>query len=140
MSPNDISQEDNVLVVTFGDDADNTGTPPKALTDLKQLDSQGQINVAGAAIVGRDYDGRVDVKSEVGDEPYVGIASGGLIGLLVGIGAALRGMGRPFKGRSSASRTFRATPGRARGRGCRTRGPTRSRASAPPPRPTARCG
>src|SRR5215208_3625532 len=57
----------------------------RALTDLRQLDAQGQIKIAGAAVVSRDADGRVDVKSEVGNERYVGTASGGIIGLLVGI-------------------------------------------------------
>ena len=39
----------------------------------------------GAAVVTRDGGGRVDVKSEVGNNSYVGSASGGIIGLLVGI-------------------------------------------------------
>jgi uncharacterized membrane protein len=76
---------DNVLVVTFGEDAEKDQNAYEALTDLKQLDSQGQIEISGAAVVSRDPDGRVDVKSEVGDAPYAGTASGGLIGLLIGI-------------------------------------------------------
>ena len=84
MSPNPYSP-DNVLVVTFGETPENDQNAYQALTDLKQLDSQDQIQIAGAAVVTRDRDGRVDVKSEVGNDPYVGIASGGMIGLLVGI-------------------------------------------------------
>jgi uncharacterized membrane protein len=76
---------DNVLVVTFGEDPENDKNAYQALTDLKQLDSQNQIKIAGAAVITRDRDGRVDAKSEVGDDPYVGTASGGMIGLLVGI-------------------------------------------------------
>jgi uncharacterized membrane protein len=76
---------DNVLVVSFGDDPDNDANAYQALTDLKQLDSQGQIKIAGAAIVTRHPDDGVDVKSEVANDPYVGTASGGIIGLLVGI-------------------------------------------------------
>ena len=76
---------DNVLVVTFGDDPEHDANAYQALTDLKQLDSQGQIKIAGAAVVTRDPDDRVDVKSEVANDPYVGTASGGVIGLLVGI-------------------------------------------------------
>ena len=76
---------DNVLVVTFGEDAEKDQNAYQALTDLKQLDSQGQIKIAGAAVVARDPDGRVDIKSEIGDAPYAGTASGGLVGLLVGI-------------------------------------------------------
>jgi uncharacterized membrane protein len=81
----DYFSPDNVLVVTFGHDAENDANAYQALTDLKQLDAQGQIKIAGAAVVTRDRDARVDVKSEVGNDPYVGTASGGMIGLLVGI-------------------------------------------------------
>ena len=81
----DYFSPDNVLVVTFGDDPEHDTNAYQALTDLKQLDAQGQIKIAGAAVVSRDADGRVDVKSEVGNDPYVGTASGGIIGLLVGI-------------------------------------------------------
>ena len=76
---------DNVLVVTFGEDPENDTNAYQALTDLKQLDSQGQIKIAGAAVIARDLDGHVEIKSEVGNEPYAGMAGGGLIGLLVGI-------------------------------------------------------
>jgi uncharacterized membrane protein len=76
---------DNVLVVTFGDDPANDTNAYQALTDLKQLDTQDQIKIAGAAVVERDLDGRVAIKSEVENDPYVGTASGGVIGLLVGI-------------------------------------------------------
>jgi uncharacterized membrane protein len=84
MTPDDFSPA-NVLVVTFGEDPGNDKNAYQALTDLKQLDSQGQISIAGAAVVTRDVDGRVEAKSEVGEDPYVGTASGGMIGLLVGI-------------------------------------------------------
>jgi uncharacterized membrane protein len=75
----------NVLVVTFGEDPENDKSAYQALTDLKQLDSQDQIKIAGAAVIARDLHGRVEVKSEVGEDPYVGTASGGTVGLLVGI-------------------------------------------------------
>ena len=81
----DYFSSDNVLVVSFGDDPERDANAYQALTDLKQLDSQGQIKIAGAAVVERDPDGRVDVKSEVGDATYAGTASGGIIGLLIGI-------------------------------------------------------
>jgi uncharacterized membrane protein len=84
MSP-DYFSPDNVLVVSFGEDPENDTNAYQALTDLKQLDSQGQIKIAGAAVVTRDPDDRVDVKSELANDPYVGTASGGIIGLLVGI-------------------------------------------------------
>jgi uncharacterized membrane protein len=84
MNPDYLSP-DNVLVVTFGEDPQNDKNAYQALTDLKQLDSQDQIKIKGAAVVTRDADGRVEEKSELGEDPYVGTASGGLVGLLVGI-------------------------------------------------------
>ena len=81
----DYSSPENVLVVTFGEDPENDKNGYQALTDLKQLDSQGQIKIVGAAVVTRDLDGHVDVKSEVGNDPYTGTTTGGVIGLLVGI-------------------------------------------------------
>jgi uncharacterized membrane protein len=84
MSPNYYSP-DNVVVVSFGEDATNDKNAYQALTDIKELDAQGQITLAGAAVVSRHLDGRVEIKSEVGDLPYEGTASGGLVGLLVGI-------------------------------------------------------
>jgi uncharacterized membrane protein len=84
MAP-DYFSPDNVLVVTFGDEPKNDTNAYQALTDLKELDAQGQIKITAAGVVTRDINGSVDVKSEVGDDPYIGTASGGLIGLLIGI-------------------------------------------------------
>jgi uncharacterized membrane protein len=81
----DYFSPDNVLVVSFGDDPEHDTNAYQALTDLEQLDAQRQIKIAGAAVISRDADGRVVVKSEVGNDPYVGTASGGAIGLLLGI-------------------------------------------------------
>ena len=68
MTP-DYFSPDNVLVVTFGEDPENDKNAYQALTDLKQLDSQDQIKIAGAAVITRDSDGRIDVKSDVGEDP-----------------------------------------------------------------------
>ena len=84
MNPDYLSR-DNVLVVSFGDNPAKDANAYQALTDLEQLDSQGQIKIADAAVVTRDQDGHLEVKSEVGNDPYLGTASGGLIGLLLGI-------------------------------------------------------
>ena len=84
MSPNPYSP-DNVLVVSFGADAGERRERLPGADRPQQLDSQGQIKIAGSAVVTRDLDGGVDIKSEVGEDPYIGTASGGLIGLLVGI-------------------------------------------------------
>ncbi len=84
MSPDSLSP-DNVLVVSFGEDPQNDTNAYQALTALKQLDAQNQIKIAGAAVVTRDPDDRIDVKSEVANDPYLGTASGSIIGLLIGI-------------------------------------------------------
>ena len=62
----------NVLVVTFGDDPENDANAYQALTDLKQLDSQGQIKIDGAAVVTRDVDGRVEARRRSGTSPTSG--------------------------------------------------------------------
>jgi uncharacterized membrane protein len=72
---------DNVLAVNFIDDANAY----EALTKLKELDSQGQIELAGAAVAMRAEDGSVTVKDEVGDTGLTGTATGGIIGLIIGI-------------------------------------------------------
>ena len=84
MSP-DYFSPDNVLVIGFGDDPENDTSAYQALTELKQLDSQGQIEIAGAAVITRDREGRVEVKTEIANDTYLGTASGGTIGLLLGI-------------------------------------------------------
>lgn len=72
---------ENVLAVGFADDR----AAFEALTTLKELDSQGQVRVVEAAVVTRSDDGQVHVKDEVGDDQLIGTASGGLIGLVIGI-------------------------------------------------------
>jgi uncharacterized membrane protein len=77
---------ENVVVVNFTDD----GSAYEALTNLKELDSQGQIKLVEAAVVTRGDDGRIQTNDQVGDETLAGTASGGLVGLLIGI------LGGPF--------------------------------------------
>jgi uncharacterized membrane protein len=72
---------DNVLAITFADDQNAFA----GLTALKELDDQGQLGLTGAAVVMRNADGSIDIKDEVGDVGYAGTATGGIIGLLVGI-------------------------------------------------------
>jgi uncharacterized membrane protein len=72
---------ENVIVVGFADDS----TAFEALSTLKQLDAQGQIQLVEAAVVTRSDDGQVHFKDDVGGDSMVGTASGGLIGLIVGI-------------------------------------------------------
>jgi uncharacterized membrane protein len=71
----------NVISVAFEDD----GNAYTALTALKQLDTQGQLELQAAAVVDRGDDGQIVVKDQVGDVGYVGAASGSILGLLIGI-------------------------------------------------------
>jgi uncharacterized membrane protein len=71
----------NVIAVAFGADADAY----VALTELKELDSQDQIEVHEAVVAQRAADGTLTVKDRVGSDELVGTAGGGLTGLLVGI-------------------------------------------------------
>lgn len=84
--PEDISSPVNVIAVTFTDDS----KAYEALTTLKELESQSQIGIRGAAVVARDDTGHVLDKDEVDDESLVGTATGGIVGLLIGI------LGGPF--------------------------------------------
>ena len=71
----------NVLAINFTEDGDAY----EALTTLKELDQQGQVALEGAAVVMRQQDGSIAIKDEVGDIGYEGTATGGVIGLIVGI-------------------------------------------------------
>lgn len=77
----DLSNNENVLVVTFSEDSNAY----EAMTVLKELDSQHQVHLEGVAVVLRDEDGHVVVKDEADDESYGGTFGGGLVGLLIGI-------------------------------------------------------
>ena len=82
----DTSSSVNVIVVSFEEDA----SAYEALTKLKELQSQRQIGMRGAAVVARDETGQVLVKDQVADESFAGTTTGGLVGLLIGI------LGGPF--------------------------------------------
>ena len=77
----DAYDSDNVITVTFTQEA----SAYEALTQLKELSSQGQVSLREAAVVVRDDDGHIVEKDEAGDPNLVNTASGGLIGLLVGV-------------------------------------------------------
>jgi uncharacterized membrane protein len=72
---------ENVIAVSFREDS----AAYEALTRLKELDSQGQIGVKGAAVVTRGDDGRIVEKDQVGDPSFAGTATGGIVGLLIGV-------------------------------------------------------
>jgi uncharacterized membrane protein len=77
---------ENVVVVSFADDR----SAYEAFTNLKELDEQGQVSISSAAIVQRGQDGHIATKDSVDSNQLTGTATGGLIGLLVGI------LGGPF--------------------------------------------
>ncbi len=71
----------NVISVSF--DPDNNAYA--ALTALKELDSQERLKVEAAAVIERGDDGRIVVKDSVDSGEFAGTASGGLLGLMIGI-------------------------------------------------------
>jgi len=79
--PDDAGFRENVVVVNFPEDS----KAYEAMTSVKELDSQGQLRLRAAAVVARDANGGVAVKDEVGDDGVEGTATGGILGLLIGI-------------------------------------------------------
>jgi uncharacterized membrane protein len=75
------SYMENVIAVSFEQDE----KAYEALTQLKELDSQGQVELRAAAIVVRGADGRLALKDEIADQGMSGTATGGILGLLIGI-------------------------------------------------------
>jgi uncharacterized membrane protein len=72
---------ENVLAISFTEDS----AAYEALTTLKELDEQGQVSLDGAAVVLRNENGSITIKDEVGDIGYEGTATGGIVGLVIGI-------------------------------------------------------
>jgi uncharacterized membrane protein len=71
----------NVIAVSFEDDRNAY----QALTSLKELDSQQRISVGEAVVVERDQNGQLVEKDSVETTSVPATASGGLIGLLLGV-------------------------------------------------------
>src|SRR5690349_622887 len=76
----------NVIAVSFEHDANAY----EALTTLKELESQERVGVQEAVVVVRDEEGQIVEKGSTESMFLGGTASGGLIGLLIGI------IGGPF--------------------------------------------
>ncbi|HUO71013.1 MAG TPA: DUF1269 domain-containing protein [Solirubrobacteraceae bacterium] len=72
---------ENVVAVSFSEHSNAY----EALNRLKELDGTDEVSVRGAAVVIRGEDGKVVTKEQIGDESWTGTASGGLIGLLIGV-------------------------------------------------------
>ncbi len=77
----DMDRRGNVIVVSFQED----DHAYEALTSLKELDFQHQVDLVAAAVVTRDEDGRIVVKDEIGDRRVTGTVTGGVLGLLIGV-------------------------------------------------------
>jgi uncharacterized membrane protein len=71
----------NVIAVSFEPD-DNAY---EALTALKELHDQGRLRVETAVVVVRDSNGQISENDHAGSLDYIGTASGGLLGLMVGV-------------------------------------------------------
>lgn len=80
MVEDDFTRE-NVLAVSFSEHS----SAYEALSRLKEFDAQGEVSVRGAAVVVREEDGKIVTKEQIEDESWEGTASGGLVGLLVGV-------------------------------------------------------
>jgi uncharacterized membrane protein len=82
---------ETIIAVSFHD----SSRAYEAVTKLKELDQQGQIAVYEARVVERAANGQLIDKDSVrgsGDETGIATASGGLIGLLIGVLAGPVGM------------------------------------------------
>jgi uncharacterized membrane protein len=77
---------ENVLAVNFDEDSNAY----EALSVLKGMDGQGQLELAGAAVVVREEDGSLVTKDQVDDTYLEGTTTGGMVGLVIGI------LGGPF--------------------------------------------
>jgi uncharacterized membrane protein len=71
----------NVISVSFEPDSNAYA----ALTALKELDKQTQLDLDVAAVVARGEDGDIVVKDRVESPEFAGAVSGGLLGLVIGI-------------------------------------------------------
>jgi len=71
----------SVIAVSFEDDRNAY----KAMTVLEELDSQRRIGVREAVVVARGEDGHVVTKDRAESSSLPGTATGGLLGLLIGV-------------------------------------------------------
>lgn len=78
--------EENVIAVSFDED----DKAYEAFTKLKELSDQGQVSLTAGAVVERGDDGHIETKDELDGHEIAGTATGGLIGVLIGI------LGGPF--------------------------------------------
>ena len=72
---------ENVIAVAFSEDANAY----EALSRVKDLDAKGEVGVRSAAVVERGEDGKIVTKDQLGGDSWEGTATGGLLGLVVGV-------------------------------------------------------
>ncbi len=72
---------ENVIAVSFSEQANAY----EALARLKALDAHGDVSVRAAAVVTRDDDGKIIEQDKFGHDGYEATATGGLVGLLIGV-------------------------------------------------------
>jgi uncharacterized membrane protein len=77
----DASSPENVIAVSFEEDR----SAYEAMTALKELGTQGRLEIHGAAVVARGEDGRLEQKDWVTGGDLDATATGGPLGLLIGI-------------------------------------------------------
>jgi uncharacterized membrane protein len=77
----DVSARENVIAVSFQEDANAY----QALGRLKELDAKGEVSIEAAAVVVRGEDGKIVAQDQIGDQSVEATATGGLIGLLIGV-------------------------------------------------------
>jgi uncharacterized membrane protein len=73
--------DDNVVVVAFADQS----KAYQALSQLRQADGEGRVEVRASALLERGSDGAVRVPEGDDVASGVGLAGGGLIGMLIGV-------------------------------------------------------
>ena len=77
----DALTRENIIAVSFPEDANAY----EALSRLKELDAKGDAGVRGAAVVVRGEDGKIVTKDQFDEESVEGTATGGLVGLVIGV-------------------------------------------------------
>jgi uncharacterized membrane protein len=72
---------DNVVVVRFSEPSEAY----QALSVLKECDAEGRIGLQSAAVVERTEDGELRIPEDTDNVGPVGLASGSLVGMLIGV-------------------------------------------------------
>ena len=71
----------DLVVVTFT----NEDAGKAALARVRELASQGQLDIADSAVITKDADGRTHTTNEVSSDTKTGTVIGGFLGLLLGL-------------------------------------------------------